>query len=179
MHGRLWTVERRRRHGLQQNDCALCDQEPEHSSFLALLLERFGCVFSAALGSLTYAYGVMILSRLVATIVEQGTFAATRRSSWSPGCFGRSATRGHSTTSAQLRRQFCSGSGRWATNGSPPVTGLWRECYCLRTSRSHSPVAKLVASLVQPRRFAVRAGAVCESVFPAFLWHLAIGNVGL
>jgi len=28
-------------------------------------------------------------------------------------------------------------------------TGLWRECYCLRTSRSLFPVAKLVANLVQ------------------------------
>jgi hypothetical protein len=30
LHCRLWTAERRKRHGLQDDDgCALCDQEPE------------------------------------------------------------------------------------------------------------------------------------------------------
>jgi hypothetical protein len=42
LHRRLWTVERRKRHGLQDEDgCALCDQEPETVSHLFV-----GCVFS-------------------------------------------------------------------------------------------------------------------------------------
>jgi len=42
MHGKLWTAERRRRHGQQQNDaCALCDQEPERSDHLLI-----SCSFS-------------------------------------------------------------------------------------------------------------------------------------
>jgi hypothetical protein len=39
-HGRLWTAERRKRHGLQDDDaCALCGQEPETADHLFL-----GCV---------------------------------------------------------------------------------------------------------------------------------------
>lgn len=42
LHGRLWTAERRKRHGLQDDDaCALCGQAPESASHLFL-----GCVFS-------------------------------------------------------------------------------------------------------------------------------------
>jgi hypothetical protein len=42
LHRRLWTADRRKRHGLQDDDaCALCDQAPETVSHLLL-----GCVFS-------------------------------------------------------------------------------------------------------------------------------------
>lgn len=35
LHRRTWTAERRRRHGLQAtDDCALCDQAPEHIDHL-------------------------------------------------------------------------------------------------------------------------------------------------
>lgn len=45
LHGRLWTAERRRRHGLQDSDtCALCDQDVESITHLVL-----GCVFSREL----------------------------------------------------------------------------------------------------------------------------------
>jgi hypothetical protein len=55
LHGRLWTAERRRCHGLQQDvACALCDQEDETADHLLLsyvftrevwhrLLVRVGC----------------------------------------------------------------------------------------------------------------------------------------
>ena len=44
LHRRLWTSERRARHGLQNSDvCALCDQAPETCRHLIL-----GCVFSRA-----------------------------------------------------------------------------------------------------------------------------------
>lgn len=37
LHRRLWTAERRRRHGLQEDDaCALCSQEPETADHLLL-----------------------------------------------------------------------------------------------------------------------------------------------
>ncbi|GJM90353.1 hypothetical protein PR202_ga06625 [Eleusine coracana subsp. coracana] len=37
MHQRTWTVERRKRHGLQDNDtCILCNQSPEHIEHLLL-----------------------------------------------------------------------------------------------------------------------------------------------
>jgi hypothetical protein len=37
LHGRLWTADRRHRHGLQQNaSCALCDQEDETTDHLLL-----------------------------------------------------------------------------------------------------------------------------------------------
>ena len=37
LHGRLWTAERRKRHGLQESDaCALCDQHAEHTDHLLL-----------------------------------------------------------------------------------------------------------------------------------------------
>lgn len=42
MHRRLWTAERRARHGLQEDDaCVLCDQRPEMEPHLFL-----GCVFA-------------------------------------------------------------------------------------------------------------------------------------
>ena len=42
LHGRLWTAERRRRHGLQAvDDCALCDQLPETTDHLLV-----ACVFA-------------------------------------------------------------------------------------------------------------------------------------
>jgi hypothetical protein len=42
LHCRLWTADRRKRHGLQDDDaCALCDQAPKTVSHLLL-----GCVFS-------------------------------------------------------------------------------------------------------------------------------------
>jgi hypothetical protein len=42
LHGHLWTAERRKRHGLQQNDvCALCDQAVESTDHLLA-----ACVFS-------------------------------------------------------------------------------------------------------------------------------------
>jgi len=42
LHRRLWTAERRRRHGLQDHgECILCGQEPETASHLFL-----GCVFA-------------------------------------------------------------------------------------------------------------------------------------
>lgn len=35
LHGRTWTAERRKRHGLQDDDtCAMCDQLPEHVDHL-------------------------------------------------------------------------------------------------------------------------------------------------
>jgi hypothetical protein len=45
LHRRLWTAERRKRHGLQENDdCALCGQAPESGDHLFL-----GCVFTREL----------------------------------------------------------------------------------------------------------------------------------
>lgn len=45
LHKRLWTAERRRRHGLQQNDsCALCLQESETADHLLV-----ACVFTREL----------------------------------------------------------------------------------------------------------------------------------
>lgn len=45
LHGRLWMVERRKRHGLQPNDdCVLCAQESESSDHLFVT-----CVFSREL----------------------------------------------------------------------------------------------------------------------------------
>lgn len=42
LHGRLWTVERRKRHGLQDDDdCSLCKQVPEHADHLLC-----SCVFT-------------------------------------------------------------------------------------------------------------------------------------
>jgi len=42
LHGRIWTSDRRRRHGLQDDaSCALCDQEDETADHLLL-----GCVFT-------------------------------------------------------------------------------------------------------------------------------------
>ena len=42
LHGRIWTSDRRRRHGLQDDaSCALCDQEDETADQLLL-----GCVFA-------------------------------------------------------------------------------------------------------------------------------------
>lgn len=41
LHGRLWTAECRKRHGLQQNaECALCDQDDESTDHLLA-----SCVF--------------------------------------------------------------------------------------------------------------------------------------
>jgi hypothetical protein len=45
LHRRLWTVERRKRHGLQDTDeCAMCGQEPETGDHLFL-----GCVLARQL----------------------------------------------------------------------------------------------------------------------------------
>lgn len=45
LHGRLWTADRRKRHGLQDSDsCALCDQDVESMDHLVK-----GCVFSREL----------------------------------------------------------------------------------------------------------------------------------
>ena len=45
LHNRLWTADRRRRHGLQTSDtCALCDQAPETAQHLLL-----GCVITRTL----------------------------------------------------------------------------------------------------------------------------------
>lgn len=42
LHGRLWTAERRKRHGLQDDDaCVLCGQLPEATDHLLL-----SCVYS-------------------------------------------------------------------------------------------------------------------------------------
>ena len=61
LHGRLWTAERRMRHGLQQNDdCTLCDQHAEHADHLLL-----SCPFSRQVW-----YAVLLWAGLPALLAQ-------------------------------------------------------------------------------------------------------------